>query len=87
MNDPVQSSDYITKYFIKMYYRHGFVNYLAEELKDRNYQSSLTGIDPSKKLMREFSRLFNKMNLNTIDLEDMILSLLNIPIIECSDLI
>ena len=47
---------------------------------------SLEGLSETQKSCKEFARLFNKFNLNTIDYEDMILSLLNITIIESSDI-
>ena len=68
-----------------MFYRHSFIDYLAEQIKDKDYQSSLEGLTENQKSCKEFSRLFNKYNLNTIDYEDMILSLLKIPILQSSD--
>ena len=46
----------------------------------------MEGLTENQKSCKEFSRLFNKFNLNTIDYEDMILSLLNIPILQSSDI-
>ena len=83
--NPLQTSEYTSKYVIKMFYRHSFIDYLAEKIKDKDYQSSLEGLTENQKSCKEFSRLFNKYNLNTIDYEDMILSLLKIPILQSSD--
>ena len=36
------------------------LNYLAEQIKDKDYQSSLEGLTENQKSCKEFSRLFNK---------------------------
>ena len=54
-------------------------------MNDKDFQNSLDGLTEKDKSKKEFNRLFNAYNLRSIQLEEVWISLLEIPIIETSE--
>ena len=54
-------------------------------MNDKDFQNSLEGMTEKDKSKKEFNRLFNAYNLRSIQLEEVWISLLEIPIIETSE--
>ena len=54
-------------------------------MNDKDFQNSLDGMTEKDKSKKEFNRLFNAYNLRSIQLEEVWISLLEIPIIETSE--
>ena len=54
-------------------------------MTDKDFLNSLDGMTEKDKSKKEFNRLFNAYNLRCVQLEEVWISLLGIPIIETSE--
>ena len=52
---------------------------------NENFQKNLEGMNHKERINKEFNRLFGAFNLRTVQLEEMWISLLGMPIIETSE--
>ena len=58
---------------------------ITKKMTDKDFQNSLDGMSEKDKSKKEFNRLFNAYNLRCVQLEEVWISLLGIPIIETSE--
>ena len=56
-------------------------------MKDEKFQENLEGLNEQEKSKKEFNRLFGAFNLRSVQLEEMWVNLLNIDIIETSEMV